>query len=89
MWQRKPRLTNVPPKTEVNVREWIYWIMWGLLVWGALISTGAYLYGGKYALVKAVVISVCAAVFVFFWWLMLLARERRMNRLAEKQEGSP
>jgi hypothetical protein len=89
MQRRIPRVTDSQPKTEVNLREWIHWIMWWLLAWGALISTGAYLYGGKYALIKAVVISVCAAVFVFFWWLMLTARERRMNRSAAKQEGSP
>ena len=87
MQRRIPRLTDVQPKFEPNfLREWIHWIMWGLLAWGALIGVGAYLYGGKYALIKATFIIVCAALFVLFWWLMLIARERRLNRLAAKEE---
>ncbi len=75
------------PQTEPNfLRQWIYWIMGGLLAWGALIAGGAYLYGGKYALLKAVIILVCAVVFVEFWWLMLIARDRKLNRLSSKEE---
>jgi hypothetical protein len=74
-------------KTEPNfLREWIYWIMGGLLAWGALIALGAYLYGGNYALLKAVIILTCAFIFVEFWWLMLISRERRLNRAAAKKE---
>jgi hypothetical protein len=74
-------------KSEPNsLRQWIRWIMLGLVAWGVLLGTGAYLYGGKYALLKAVIIAVCAIVFVEFWWLMLLSRERRLNRLASKPD---
>jgi hypothetical protein len=74
-------------QTEPNLlREWIYWIMGGLIAWGALIAIGAYLYGGKYALLKAVIILVCAFIFVEFWWLMLVARDRRLKRAAAKKE---
>ena len=87
MQRRIPRVTDVQPKFEPNLlREWIHWIMWGLIAWGAFIGIGAYLYGGKYALIKALVIIVCAAFFVFFWWLMLTARERRLKRLLGKEE---
>lgn len=80
-------MTEPKPKTEANLlREWIHWIMWGLLGWGAMIGGGAYFYGGKYALVKAVVIIVCAMVFVLFWWLMLIMRDRKLSRLAAKQD---
>ncbi|WP_254507538.1 hypothetical protein [Anatilimnocola floriformis] len=67
------------------LRQWIHWIMLGLIAWGVFLGFGAYLYGGKYAGLKAVIIAVCAIVFVEFWWLMLIARERRMARLAEKK----
>jgi hypothetical protein len=75
------------PKTEpIFLREWIYWIMGGLLAWGAFIAIGAYVYGGNYALLKAVIIMVCAVIFVEFWWLALSSRERRLNRLRAKEE---
>jgi len=34
------------PKPENNfLREWIHWIMGGLLAWGLLLGLGAYIYG--------------------------------------------
>jgi len=71
---------NEPQADPNSLRYWIRWIMLGLVAWGVLLGLGAYLYGGNYALLKAVIIAVCAIVFVEFWWLMLIARERRLNR---------
>ena len=72
------------PKNEM--RRWIPWIMGGLLAWGALLGLGAFLFGGNHALLRGLIVFVCALGFVEFWWLMLIARERRINRLAAKDE---
>lgn len=73
------------------LREWIHWIMGGLIAWGLLLGLGAYLYSSDpsvtrndqaetEAILRGVIIATCAVGFVTFWWVMLIVRERRINR---------
>ena len=69
------------PKPENNfLREWIHWIMGGLLAFGLLLALGAYLQGGNHALMRGLIVALCTAAFVTFWWTMLMIREWRLGR---------
>jgi high-affinity Fe2+/Pb2+ permease len=81
MLLREHPMNSDEPKPENNfLREWIHWIMGGLLAWGFLLGLGAYLYGGEHALLRGLIVATCATAFVTFWWAMLMAREWRLSR---------
>jgi hypothetical protein len=71
-------MTSDEPNAENNfLREWIHWIMGGLLAFGFLLALGAYLQGGNHALMRGLIVALCTAAFVTFWWTMLMARGNR------------
>jgi hypothetical protein len=80
------------PRPENNfLREWIHWIMGGLIVWGLLLGLGAYLFHGDAntvrqgkaeteAILRGIIVAACAVAFVGFWWVMLATRGARSTK---------
>lgn len=66
--------SDEPTQQNNFLRQWIHWIMGGLLAWGFLLGLGAYLYGGEHALLRGLIVAMCATAFVTFWWAALLIR---------------
>jgi hypothetical protein len=56
-----------------------HWIMLGLLVWGGYLAIGAVRFGGTLALWRGLIVFACTLVFLGFWWLALLVRERSIH----------
>lgn len=67
-----PPTNNQPPKDQSRL---IAFIMVAVVVWGALLATGAYL--AKRDLRLPAIVMGCVATFLLFWWAMLAARRRR------------
>lgn len=67
-----PSPKDQPPKDQSRL---IALIMAAVVVWGALLATGAYL--AKRDLRLPAVVMGCVAAFLLFWWSMLAARRRR------------
>ncbi|QDU27797.1 hypothetical protein ETAA8_28880 [Anatilimnocola aggregata] len=79
-----PPKPPAPRSTALAVnptQQWIPWIMGGLLVWGAVLGLGAYLFGGEHAEIRGGIVFICALIFVSFWWMMLTARSWRKPKL--------
>jgi len=66
-------------QSSSEFKRWIPFIMGGLLVWGAVLGLGTYLTGGKYAVGRGLIVFVCAAIFVAFWWAVIAISGRKSN----------
>ncbi|WP_425618815.1 hypothetical protein NA78x_002531 [Anatilimnocola sp. NA78] len=64
-------------QSSSEFKRWIPFIMGGLLVWGAVLGLGTYLTGGEYAVRRGLIVFVCAAIFVAFWWAVLVIGGRK------------
>ena len=53
--------------------------MLGLLLWGGYLALGAVRFGGTLALWRGLIVFVCTLIFLGFWWLALLVRERSVR----------
>jgi len=58
----------------------ITWIMLAVLVWGALLALGSYLFGGNHAVERAVIVLGVTVAFLLMWVGALAMRRRRMER---------
>lgn len=67
-----PSPNGQPPKDQSRL---IAFIMVAVVVWGALLATGAYL--SKRDIRLPAIVMGCVAAFLLFWWAMLAARRRR------------
>ena len=92
MQPKKVPMSEVAASEKGLLREWIHWIMGGLIVWGLLLGLGAYLYRADptlartseaetEAILRGIIVATCAVAFVSFWWVMLWNRERRVSRV--------
>ena len=71
-------MTNDPPsdgQAPKDQSRLIAWIMAAVVVWGAVLATGAYL--AKRDVRLPAIVMGCVAAFLLFWWAMLAARRRR------------
>ena len=77
-------------KPENEQRDVIIpYIVMGLLVWGALLALGAYLFRGQHDLRKPLIILACVGVFVGFWGLLLFFNRRRLLRGSRTRDDDP
>jgi hypothetical protein len=85
---KKVPMSEVSASEKSLLREWIHWIMGGLIVWGVLLGVGAYIYRAdpsiertsgdeKEAILRGIIVATCVVAFVSFWWVMLSLRDRR------------
>ena len=65
------------PDSTPWFRSPLVWIMAGLTAWGLYLAVGSYLYGGPKAMLRAVLILGCTAVFLIAWMAVLSLRKRR------------
>lgn len=71
-------MTNDPPndgQPPNDQSRLIAWIMAAVVVWGAVLATGAYL--AKRDVRLPAIVMGCVVAFLLFWWAMLAARRRR------------
>ena len=67
------------PENTPWFRSPLVWIMGGLAAWGTYLAVGSFLYGGPMALVRAVLILGCTALFLVVWMAVLSLRKRRQD----------
>jgi len=60
--------------------RFIWLLMLALLIWGVLLAVGTLIFPGNLAIVRGVLVLGCTLAFVGFWVLMLLYRNRRLQR---------
>ena len=69
---------------EVERTPWyrtpLVWIMAGVTAWGLYLAIGGYLYGGRQAVMRGVLIFGCTLAFLLFWIVVLSAKRRRDNK---------
>lgn len=58
----------------------IPYIIIGLIVWGALLALGAYVFRGQHDLRKPLIILACVGTFVGFWGVLLWVNRGRLLR---------
>jgi len=58
----------------------IPYIVIGLILWGALLGLGAYVFRGQHDLRKPLIILACVGVFVGFWGVLLWVNRGRLLR---------
>jgi hypothetical protein len=53
------------------------WIMLAILVWGAVLALGSYLFGGNHPELRAAIVLAATLAFLGLWWAALAVRRRR------------
>jgi hypothetical protein len=71
--------TGAQPKTSP-----LLWIMLALLVWGALLALGSYLFGRTLLWPRVAIVLSSAGLFVGTWLLLLANRRRRLRKKASQ-----
>ena len=68
----------------------IPYIVIGLIVWGALLALGAYVFRGQHDLRKPLIILACVGTFVGFWGVLLwINRGRLLRGHQTRDDGKP
>jgi hypothetical protein len=66
-------------KAEETERTLIIpYIVISLIIWGALLALGAYLFKGQHDARKPLIILACVGAFVGFWGILLWANRGRL-----------
>jgi hypothetical protein len=65
---------------EVKRELIIPYILISLLIWGAIIALGAYVFRGQHDYRKPLIILACVGTFVGFWGLLLWFNRGRIMR---------
>jgi membrane protein DedA with SNARE-associated domain len=73
---------NKPAKSEAAPTRpsLTTWIMLAVLLWGALLALGSYLFGGNHAVQRAVIVFGVTVAFLLMWVGALAMRKRRLER---------
>jgi O-antigen/teichoic acid export membrane protein len=58
----------------------IPYIVIGLIIWGAILALGAYVFQGQHDLRKPLIILACVGTFVGFWGVLLWINRGRLLR---------
>ena len=68
------------PADETQNKAILWKIALGLLIWGAALSLGAFLFRNEHDVRKPLIIMGCVVGFLGFWGVMLWQRQRRQSK---------
>lgn len=74
-----------PPHADSKTSGLTTWIMLAVLVWGALLALGSYLFGGTLPALRAAIVFGATVGFLGLWMGALTMRKRRLARESDEQ----